>query len=77
MIGRSIDLLINSVTCSFTLSFSHLFIHSFFPFVDAGHDSDTKFFHALGSKGPISSAEEAGDDSEFEKEIKVQVKLYR
>ena len=31
----------------------------------------------MGSKGPIASAEEAGDDSEFEKENKVQVKLYR
>jgi len=45
--------------------------------IDAGRDPDGKFFDSLGSKGPIASAEEAGDDSEFEKENKVQVKLYR
>ena len=46
-------------------------------FLDAGRDPDGKFFDSIGSKGPIASAEEAGDDSEFEKENKVQVKLYR
>lgn len=46
-------------------------------FADAGRDPDSRFFDALGSKGPIASAEEAGDDSEFESKTKVQVKLYR
>eukprot|EP00794_Sanderia_malayensis_P007449 gene7449-8271_t len=45
--------------------------------IDSGRDPDTRFFDALGSKGQIKSAEEAGDDSEFEKSSKVQVKLYR
>ncbi len=44
---------------------------------DSGSDPEGKFFDVLGSKGKIKSAEEAGDDSEFEKESKVQVKLYR
>lgn len=50
---------------------------SLLSFLDAGRDPDGKFFDSIGSKGPIASAEEAGDDSEFEKENKVQVKLYR
>ncbi|XP_065059180.1 advillin-like [Rhopilema esculentum] len=45
--------------------------------IDSGRDPEGKFFDVLGSKGPIASADEAGDDAEFEKKTQVQVKLYR
>ena len=40
-------------------------------------DPDTSFFKALGSKGPIKSAEEGGDDVEFEQKSKIVITLYR
>jgi hypothetical protein len=40
-------------------------------------DTDPGFFKALGSHEPIKTAEEAGDDTEFERKAADSVKLYR
>lgn len=45
--------------------------------IDSGYDPDSSFFKALGEKGPIKSAEEGGDDVEFEKQSKIEIALYR
>ena len=45
--------------------------------IDSGIDSETRFFTALGDKGEIKSAEDGGDDSEFEKSNKTVITLYR
>ncbi|XP_065668513.1 advillin isoform X2 [Hydra vulgaris] len=45
--------------------------------IDSGKDNDKRFFEALGDKGLIKSAEEGGDDSEFEKNGIREIVLYR
>lgn len=45
--------------------------------IDSGVDSEKQFFTALGDDGPIKSAEEGGDDADFEKKSKANIKLYR
>lgn len=45
--------------------------------IDSGHDNENGFFKALGDRGPIKSAEEGGDDVEYEKQDKIEICLYR
>jgi hypothetical protein len=43
---------------------------------DEGLESPT-FWHEIGGKGPIASAEAGGNDDEFEKFALTQMKLYK
>lgn len=45
--------------------------------LDSGSDPDGAFFTALGGKGPIKSADEGGDDDEYEKQAQTEIALYR
>ncbi|KAK3760676.1 hypothetical protein RRG08_010649 [Elysia crispata] len=40
-------------------------------------ESDPAFYKALGSEGPIKTADEAGDDHEYERKSQEETKLYR
>lgn len=53
------------------------FTHSFLVSDDARWDSDMEFYKALGSKEPIKSADDGGDDAQFERVSQANVALFR
>ena len=48
-------------------------------FIDDGEDDDSEFFKALdgSDRSQVSTAEEGGDDNDFEKNTAAHVHLYR
>ncbi|GFO12419.1 advillin, partial [Plakobranchus ocellatus] len=40
-------------------------------------ETDAAFFKALGSNGPIKTADQAGDDQEYERKVQEEIKLLR